>query len=584
MIQSMAHEPFYVSGYYINEQIGLGIGWVAHRNSFSDCMPVWNEQRNICLIFSGEDYTDPTEIESLRTRGHAFESGNASYLVHLYEELGDKFFGALNGRFHGLIIDLRKQSAVLFNDRFGLNRIYFHEDARGLFFASEAKSLLRALPELRQLDVTGLAEMFSGGCALQNRTLFAGISLVPGGSAWRFVRGAAPKKERYFEPHDWENQEPLASGEYYTRFKETWIHILPRYLRGKEPLAISLTGGKDSRMIMAWAESPPGGLPCYTFGGIYRECADVKLARTVARICQQPHQVITLDKDFLREFPALAERTVYITDGAMDVSGAADLYVNKIARQIAPIRLTGNYGQEMLRGAIALKPEAQNERIFEKDFGAMVRIAAQTYRHTLTENPLTFAAFKQLSWFHYCRLSLELSQLTLRTPFLDKDLIALAYRAPRTTATPVEMQLRLIAEGNPGLGKVGTDRALLYESTPLLTKIERLYQEFTFKAEYAYDYGMPHWMARLDNMVKPFHLERLFLGRHKFHHFRIWYRDELSEYIKEIILDPRTRSRPYLNGRRLEEMVKAHIKGISNYTSEIHRILTAELIQRQFID
>jgi len=35
-------------------------------------------------------------------------------------------------------------------------------------------------------------------------------------------------------------------------------------------------------MIMAWANPAPGALPCYTFGGAYRACADVKeKARTI---------------------------------------------------------------------------------------------------------------------------------------------------------------------------------------------------------------------------------------------------------------------------------------------------------------
>ena len=146
------------------------------------------------------------------------------------------------------------------------------------------------------------------------------------------------------------------------------------------------------------------------------------------------------------------------------------------------------------------------------------------------------------------------------------------------------MQLRLIAEGNPALSKTGTDRALLYKSVSIVTKIMHLYQEFTFKAEYAYDYGMPQWLAVFDHMFEPFHLEKLFLGRHKFYHFHVWYRDELSEYIKNILLDPKTRKRPYLNGQYIEKIVKEHTSGIRNYTSEIHRILTSELIQRHLIE
>ena len=36
-------------------------------------------------------------------------------------------------------------------------------------------------------------------------------------------------------------------------------------------------------------------------------------------------------------------------DGCIDVSRSPDLYVNERAREIAPVRMTGNYGDEVLR-------------------------------------------------------------------------------------------------------------------------------------------------------------------------------------------------------------------------------------------
>jgi len=584
MVQCMKHEPFYTSGTYANGRMGVHVGWVSHRGSFSDCMPVWNERKDICLIFSGEEFTDPGEIETLKSRGHEFESRNASYLVHLYEEMGNKFLQKLNGRFSGVIVDGRKGTVVLFNDRYGLNRLYFHENETGFYFSSEAKSLLKIMPQLRQLDLDSLAETFSCGCVLQNRTLFKGISLIPGASAWEFSPGNAVRKDVYFRPETWESQAAMSGQECYGKLRETWAHILPRYLRGIEPVAVSLTGGKDSRLIMAWAQSPPGQLPCYTFGGMYRDCEDVKLARRVARICQQPHQVITVDRTFLEQFPRLAERTVYLTDGAMDVSASPDLFVNRIARQIAPIRLTGNYGQEILRGAIAFKPLPVQAPILEPEFARRVEKAKRIYQMELGDNKLSFVAFKQVPWHHYSRLALELSQLTLRSPYLDNDLVSSIYRMPADVPASVGLQLRLIADGNAALGKIGTDRGILYKSIPILTKVKHLYKQFTFQAEYAYGTGMPHWLAKFDRMFEPLHFERLFLGKHKFYHFRLWYRDELSEYIKEVLLDTRTRKRPYLNGNHLEEIVRGHTQGTRNYTSEIHRLLTAELIQRQLIE
>ena len=97
MVKCLMHEPFYVSGTYSNSGLGVWIGWVGHAGSFSDCMPVWNETKDVCLIFSGEDFSDTTEIERLIEKGHKCDSKNASYLVHLYEEFGIQFLEKLNG-------------------------------------------------------------------------------------------------------------------------------------------------------------------------------------------------------------------------------------------------------------------------------------------------------------------------------------------------------------------------------------------------------------------------------------------------------------------------------------------------------
>jgi asparagine synthase (glutamine-hydrolysing) len=465
-----------------------------------------------------------------------------------------------------------------------LSRIYYCEKSDAFYFSSEAKSLLKILPETREINLVSLGEFFSCGCVLQNRSLFAGISLLPGGSSWEFPSSGGIKKDVYFEKSGWESQPLLGNKDYYEKLKEIFPRVLNRYLSTKQKTGVSLTGGVDSRLIMAWAKSLPNTLPCYTFGGRYRDSIDVKVARGVAAISKQPYQVIEVGADFLREFPSLAERTVYLTDGAMDVSGSADLFVNKVARQIAPLRLTGNYGGEILRELIAFRPTRLDDEVFDTDFVGHMERSSQTYAQERNDRTLSFVAFKQVPWHHYSRLAVEQSQIVMRSPYLDNDLVQLAYQTPREIVHSNEPALRLIAEGNPTLGQMDTDRGVSSKPIPVVTSLVHQFQEFTFKAEYAYDYGMPQWLAAIDSVLAPLHLERIFLGRHKFHHFRVFYRDELSSYLKEILLDPRTTARPYLRGERLEEMVKQHTRGTRNYTLEFHRILTSELTQRQLIE
>jgi asparagine synthase (glutamine-hydrolysing) len=584
MVKCMMHETTYTSGTYTNERLGVFVGWVTHEGSFSDCMPVWNETKNICLIFSGEDFTDPDKIALLRSKGHECDLEKSSYLVHLYEEMGLKFIEQLNGWFSGLVIDIRERKIILFNDRYGLGRVYYHENSDGLYFSSEAKSLLKVLPKLRQLDYISLAETFSCGCVLQNRSLFSGISQLPGASMWVFSPNESIRKSTYFRPDCWEKQPTLAAEDYYKKLKNTFVHILPRYFRRSKLVGMSLTGGFDCRMIMAWINHPPGGLPCYSFGSMYRNCMDVNIAQRVARQCGQPHEIITVDSQFFSVFESLAEKTIFVSDGTMDVSGSVELYVNRIASRIAPVRMTGNYGSEIIRGNVAFRPGSVNTELLDVGFARLVQTASDTYTNERRGHKLSFIAFKQVPWHHYSRLSVEQSQLTLRSPYLDNDLVSLMYQAPPDLIMSKEPCFRLIADGNKALGKIPTDRGLLYRPIPLITKFHNFFEEVTFRAEYAYDYGMPQWLARIDHALAPIHPERLFLGRHKFYHFRIWYRDNLYNYLKDILLDSRTLARPYLNSRYIEKIINDHIRGIGNYTSEIHQVLSSELIQRKLIE
>jgi asparagine synthase (glutamine-hydrolysing) len=584
MIRCLLHEDFHKFGTFISEEAGLAVGWVTHPGSFSDCMPVWNEEKNVCLIFTGEDYRDCSGLDRLRTEGHQFSAQNASYLVHQYEDLGCKFLERVNGWFSGLICDFRENNAFLFNDRYGIGRICYHEHEGRFYFSSEAKSLLKVLPHLRSLDRRSLGEVFSCGSVLQNRTLFSGVSLLPGGSLWSFGKSQPVRKEAYFEPRSWEGLPTLSEAAYYEQLKETWKRILPRYFPQNESAGLSLTGGVDSRMILAWAPRAPGALPCYTFSGRYRDCNDVKLARQLAKLSQQPYQTIPIDGDFLSQFPSLTEKVAYIGEGNLDASGTIDLFVQREARKIAPIRVTGTNGGELLRRLVMFKPASLQAEILSPEMYRSIREAEATYFEELNCHRLSFTAFKQTPWYMNSKFVVERSQITTRLPFCDNELVRLSYQAPPSLAQANEPALRLIADGNSALRRIGTDRAIHMQSVPGIGRARHLLQEFTFKAEYAYDYGMPAWLAKLDHRFAPLHLERVFLGRHKFHHFRVYYRDELSSFVKEILLDRRTLERPFLRKQVVEEIARGHTAGYQNHTQEIHKLLTVELVQRQLLD
>jgi asparagine synthase (glutamine-hydrolysing) len=583
MLETLRHENFYVTGTWGDESLGVYVGWVARKDSFSDGMPLRNERGDVVLVFTGEEFPEPGTAQLLKGRGHDLTSTGPYYLVHLYEE-DSSFPAGLNGRFHGLLVDRNRRTATLFNDRFGMHRLYYHERGDTFYFAAEAKAILAVRPELRSLDPRGAGEFVACGAVLENRTLFQGVLVLPPAAAWVFRNGSLERKASYFDPQEWESQEKLEPEPYYRELRDVFARNIPRYFSGDQRIGMSLTGGLDTRMVLAWHKTQPGALPCYTFGSMLRDNHDVRVARRVAETYKQSHQAIAAGQEFLTQFPRYAERAVYLTDGCVDVGRAPDLCLNERARQIAPVRMTGNYGGEILRCFRAFKPEEPTSGLFGPEFLGHIRRVTETYGALVRQHPVSFAAFRQSPWHHYGILALEQTQLTMRSPFLDNDIVRTIFRAPESALRGDDVCLRLIADGNRELSRIPTDRGVGGERAPVLAMASRALLEFQFKAEYAYDMGMPQWVARIDHALSPLHLERLFLGRHKVFHFRVWYRDVLAGYVREILLDPRSLSRPYIERKGLETVVEGHLKGNRNYTNDLHKLLTLELVHRLFVE
>jgi asparagine synthase (glutamine-hydrolysing) len=583
MLAAMCHEEFYVTGTWMEESLGIYVGWVARKGSFADGMPLRNESGEVTLVFAGEEFPEPGIQTRLKLRGHDVEESGPSYLVHLYEE-DSSFPKNLNGKFHGLVIDRRLGTALLFNDRYGMERLYYHQAKDAFYFAAEAKAILAVRPELRNLDSLGLGEFISCGAVLENRSLFTGIEVLPPASAWSFQNGALQKKASYFQPREWEEQELLDVEGFYREFREAFTRNLPRYLTAREPVAMSLTGGLDTRMIMAWQGAQPGALPCHTFGSMFRENHDVRVARQVAEACHQPFEVIPAGQEFLSRFSRYAERTIYLGEGGVDLGRSPDLYLSEKLRQIAPVRLTGDYGGEVLRRVSTFKPSEPLPGLYSSDILPQIRRASEILGSIKQLHPLSFTVFHQAPWDYRGVVGLEQTQITIRTPYFDNEVVRAVFRAPAQALDSNEISSRLISDGSKKLASIPTDRGLGGNQSALWETAHRAFLEFQFKAEYAYDMGMPQWVARADHALASLHLERLFLGRHKVFHFRVWYRDALAGYVRDMLLDSRSLTRPYIQRKTVERIVAGHLKGKRNYTNELHKILSLELLHRLFID
>jgi asparagine synthase (glutamine-hydrolysing) len=577
MIASMMHERLYVSGTYAAPELGVFGGWTALKDSFADCQPILNENGDIALLLSGECFSDAQTRTQLRQRGHRFEPNNAAWLIHLYEESGESFFSQLNGLFSGLLIDRRHRRAFVFNDRFGMERLYYHEAPDAFFFASEAKALLRILPDLRAFDQEGLAQFLRYGCTLESKTLFRNVAALPAASVWS-VSSDRREKRSYFTPTTWESQPRVALDRFAEDLEASLTRVLPGYFESRGDIGISLTGGLDTRMIMACRSTPSQPSVAYTFAGPVGDTLDVRIASQVAAVCGMSHHVLRIASGFFSDFDSLADRTVYITDGDLGVCGAHEIYLNNQARDLASVRLTGNFGSEILRGVSTFKPLDLSADLLAYEYRQILcerDAAVSTVSH-----PVSFAAFREIPWHLSGIVKAAKSQVAWRTPYMDNDLVALAFRAPTGATVSSSPSLRVVRERDSALAAIRTDQGLV-PSSRSSSLAGFLWYHTLFKLEHRWGDGLPRWLSFLDTRWTRSGLRHCPTGLHRYLYYARWFRRELAGYLSQRLASRAISENPLWNRRFVDRLAAEHTTGRKNYLSEINALLTVDAIERQ---
>ena len=195
-------------------------------------------------------------------------------LSALYATQGDRFVAELNGLFAGLLIDRARRQALLFNDRYGSERLYSYDKNGVTYFASEAKALLAVLPELRAFDDTGVAQFLAFGSTLGGHTLFRGLKLVPGGSLWRFTPGGSVERNATSNLQSGKRCRTLSAASFESAFADTFDQVLPRvppFGPGRRPVADRWTGHAHDRGLHAAQRIARRGL--HLCGGGQRRAA-----------------------------------------------------------------------------------------------------------------------------------------------------------------------------------------------------------------------------------------------------------------------------------------------------------------------
>jgi hypothetical protein len=195
--------------------------------------------------------------------------------------------------------------------------------------------------------------------------------------------------------------------------------------------------------------------------------------------------------------------------------------------------------------------------LFSSDF-KIIMDQIKNNENKIYLDTLTLKVLKGVSLYSGGNISLGQSQMEIRTPLLDNDLIDLMYRVPEEKWINEELVLRLADD----------------EDKNLLRKINLANNPI----------GLILYKIKCFNASLPVICKWKRNARSTLDNIGVWYRNELANYIREILCDKRSLERPHINKISVMAAVSKHINGEEDYTNEITALLNTELIYRSFID
>jgi len=226
------------------------------------------------------------------------------------------------------------------------------------------------------------------------------------------------------------------------------------------------------------------------------------------------------------------------------------------------------------------KPVGLSPRLVNPDLGQSLNSLAQEWKRN-SQHPVTFTAFHEIPQKRFGTPAAGRSQLIFRTPYLDNEIVALAYRSPESLRGSPLPAWSLVESNNQVLSRIPTDMGVVAKANGLGMAPRRILSKAVCKLDYLYAEGLPHWLSSFDRLFDLVDSSARFFGWHKFLHYRRWFRRELSDYIAGVLTQVQTRrSSAFWNSSFLETLAHQHINGRRNYVHEIDAVLTLDAVDR----
>ena len=322
--------------------------------------PFFNEDKSVVAIVNGEIYNYLELREALQVRGHRFQGdSDCEVLIHLYEEHGPDFPSEVAGMFAVALWDSKKKLLFLARDRLGEKPLYWASRQEGIYFASEIRALFQLLGDVPPADLSAWTEFLLFEYVHDPATPFQGISKLEPGTVRIFSVSGQSRSHTFW---DFPGRQPDPGSVPEQDVGQCLEQASRQILRSERPVAVALSGGMDSGLVLALAVQARGGgegLQAITIGYPGKpEMDEREAARRLAQELGVRHHTVELSvEEVVEDFPRMVQDC---DDLLADIAAPGYRAVARASQRIgAPVLLMGQGGDELFWGYRWVRETAQ---------------------------------------------------------------------------------------------------------------------------------------------------------------------------------------------------------------------------------
>lgn len=303
--------------------------------------------RGVRVWLDGEFYNRDELAGMLKDAG-PFTSDPALLSALYRQDEEFNFLRHVNGIFAAVVYDEPRQRVHLLSDRYGLRHLFWTRHSGGLAWASEVKAMLGLQGFEPRVDRGAVEAFFDVGHLTGDRTWFEGVELLPSGTVLTWDEGTrAVSRRRYWW---WEDIKPLEGDvdedELARELGRLFRDSVERRARAGGRVGLTLSGGLDSRAILAAMPADVGAVHAVTFGK--KGCDDVRIAAQAARVRGAEHHVVELSAEGWLA-PRLAG--VWATDGHLNLMHMHAVAAAPLVGSLFDVNLDGFHGDATIGGS-----------------------------------------------------------------------------------------------------------------------------------------------------------------------------------------------------------------------------------------